>query len=92
MFKLAVFAAILAVAFAYPGGLTGYAVSYGAGPISAPAVVKSAPVLLKAAPVIALAAPAPVHATLIAQPYAPAVHTPPVLTSTYISKAPLALH
>ncbi|XP_070160730.1 uncharacterized protein [Polyergus mexicanus] len=91
MFKLAVFAAVLAVAFAYPGGLTGYSVSYGAGPISAPAVVKAAPTLIKA-PVIALAAPAPVHAAVIAQPLSPVVHSPPVLTSSYVAHAPLGLH
>ncbi|KAL6435402.1 hypothetical protein ACFW04_005410 [Cataglyphis niger] len=83
MFKLAVFAAILAVAFAYPGGLTGIAVSHGTGPIVAPAVV--------AAPHLALA---PAHATVIAQPIAPAVHTPAVVTRTVLAGhgAPLALH
>ncbi|XP_011260789.1 cuticle protein 38-like [Camponotus floridanus] len=73
MFKLAVFAAILAVAFAYPGGLTGVAVSHGTGPIVAPAVVSHA------APV----AVAPVH--VVAQPVAPAVHVAPVVTKTVVA-------
>ncbi|KMQ97939.1 protein kinase [Lasius niger] len=76
----AVFAAILAVAFAYPGGLTGIAVSHGLGPIVAPAVV-SAPVALAS------------HATVIAQPIAPAVHTPAVVTRTVLAgHGGLALH
>ncbi|EFN65383.1 Orexin receptor type 2 [Camponotus floridanus] len=71
--RQAVFAAILAVAFAYPGGLTGVAVSHGTGPIVAPAVVSHA------APV----AVAPVH--VVAQPVAPAVHVAPVVTKTVVA-------
>ncbi|XP_029156861.1 uncharacterized protein LOC114929476 [Nylanderia fulva] len=84
MFKLAVFAAILAVAVAFPGGLTGVIVDAGTGPIHAPAVV---------APAIAHVAP--VHAQLIAQPIAPVVHSPAVVTRTVLAghgAVPLALH
>ncbi|TGZ55725.1 Neuropeptide FF receptor 2 [Temnothorax longispinosus] len=46
--RYAVFAAILAVAFAYPGGLTGVAISHGVGPIVSPQVVAAAPALFLA--------------------------------------------
>nr|XP_012215021.1 PREDICTED: larval/pupal cuticle protein H1C-like [Linepithema humile] len=75
MFKLAVFAAVLAVAFAAPGGLTGIAVSHGIGPIVAPAVVSAPVALAHAAPV----------AHVIAQPIAPAVHSAPVVTRTVLA-------
>ncbi|XP_077263841.1 uncharacterized protein LOC143898332 [Temnothorax americanus] len=80
MFKLAVFAAILAVAFAYPGGLTGVAISHGVGPIVSPQVV--------AAPALSVG-----HAAVIAQPIAPAVHTPAIVTRTVLAgHGGLALH
>ncbi|XP_018361770.1 PREDICTED: uncharacterized protein LOC108760366 [Trachymyrmex cornetzi] len=72
MFKLAVFAAILAVAVAYPGGLTGVAISHGLGPIVAPQVVAAAPAISHGA-------------VLLAQPIAPAVHTPAVVTKTVLA-------
>ncbi|XP_026825993.1 uncharacterized protein LOC113562077 [Ooceraea biroi] len=80
MFKLAVFAAILAVAFAAPGGLTGVSIEHPAiGPIVAPAHVVAAPALSYGAHVIA-------------QPIAPVVHSPAVVTKTYLAGHGLALH
>ncbi|XP_011644596.1 uncharacterized protein LOC105431842 [Pogonomyrmex barbatus] len=79
MFKLAVFAAILAVALAAPGGLTGVAISHGTGPILAPAVISAAPALSLGG------------AHVIAQPVAPAVHTPPVVTRTVLAGHGLGL-
>ncbi|XP_018299797.1 uncharacterized protein [Mycetomoellerius zeteki] len=79
MFKLAIFAAILAVAVAYPGGLTGVAISHGLGPIVAPQVVAAAPAISHGA-------------VLLAQPAAPAVHTPAIVTKTVWSGHGLALH
>ncbi|XP_017879455.1 uncharacterized protein LOC108624568 [Ceratina calcarata] len=74
MFKLAVLCAILAVAVAAPGGLTGIVLDHGVGPITAPLVV-------------AHAAPAPAH--VIAQPVAPAIHSAPIVTKTYLTHAAL---
>ncbi|KAG7190899.1 hypothetical protein KM043_006959 [Ampulex compressa] len=77
MFKLAVFAAVLAVAVAAPGGLTGIAFSHGTGPIHAPAVISHA---------------APVYAAhVVAQPVAPVVHAAPIVTRTVLSGHGLAL-
>ncbi|XP_035728334.1 uncharacterized protein LOC118444295 [Vespa mandarinia] len=76
MFKLAVFAAILAVAVAAPGGLTGIAISPGTGPIHAPQVVAAA------VPVAA--------AHVVAQPVAPAVHQTPIVTRTVLNHAAYA--
>ncbi|KAL0107591.1 hypothetical protein PUN28_014712 [Cardiocondyla obscurior] len=73
----AIFAAILAIAYAAPGGLTGVAISSGLGPIHAPAIVAAAPVAA---------------AHVIAQPIAPVVHTAPVVTRTYLTHAALPLH
>ncbi|XP_014608933.1 uncharacterized protein LOC122513725 [Polistes fuscatus] len=75
MFKLAVLAAILAVAAAAPGGLTGIAISAGTGPIHAPQVV---------------AAAAPVAAHVVAQPVAPAVLQTPIVTRTVLNHAAYA--
>ncbi|XP_018349562.1 PREDICTED: uncharacterized protein LOC108752889 [Trachymyrmex septentrionalis] len=79
MFKLAVFAAILAVAVAYPGGLTGVAISHGLGPIVAPQVVAAAPAISHGA-------------VVLAQPIAPVVHTPAVVTKTVLAGHGFALH
>ncbi|XP_017796304.1 PREDICTED: uncharacterized protein LOC108577638 [Habropoda laboriosa] len=76
MFKLAVLAAILAVATAAPGGLTGIVADHGIGPITAPLVVSHA------------ALPA---AHVIAQPVAPIVRTAPIVTKTVLTAAPLPL-
>ncbi|KAF7386893.1 hypothetical protein HZH66_011345 [Vespula vulgaris] len=67
----AVLAAILAVAVAAPGGLTGIAISPGTGPIHAPQVVSAA------VPVAA--------AHVVAQPVAPVVHQTPIVTRTTIA-------
>ncbi|KAK2588581.1 hypothetical protein KPH14_006355 [Odynerus spinipes] len=75
MFKLAVLAAILAVAVAAPGGLTGIAISHGLGPIHAPAVVSAA---------------VPVAAHVVAQPVAPVVHQTPIVTRTVLNHAAYA--
>ncbi|XP_014479467.1 PREDICTED: uncharacterized protein LOC106746867 [Dinoponera quadriceps] len=72
MFKLAVFAAILAVACAAPGGVTGVVVRHELGGIAAPAVVGHGPLLAHGAAVIA-------------QPVAPIVHAPPVVTKTILA-------
>ncbi|XP_011691916.1 PREDICTED: uncharacterized protein LOC105452486 [Wasmannia auropunctata] len=72
MFKLAVFVAILAVAFAAPGGLTGVAISSGLGPITAPQVIAAGPAISHGA-------------VVLAQPIAPAVHTAPVVTRTVLA-------
>ncbi|XP_012529725.1 uncharacterized protein LOC105832933 [Monomorium pharaonis] len=77
MFKLAIFAAILAVAVAFPGGLTGVAIDAGLGPIHAPRV--------------AIAAAPLAHAAVIAQPIAPVVHTPAVVTKTVLAGHGLGL-
>ncbi|XP_076174422.1 uncharacterized protein LOC143150206 [Ptiloglossa arizonensis] len=78
MFKLAVLAAILAVATAAPGGLTGIVADHGIGPITAPLVLSHAAAIAPAAHVIA-------------QPVAPIVHTAPVVTKTVLTAAPLPL-
>ncbi|XP_012142573.1 uncharacterized protein LOC105662699 [Megachile rotundata] len=77
MFKLAVLAAILAVATAAPGGLTGIVGDHGIGPITAPVVLSHAP---------ALAA-----AHVIAQPVAPIVRTAPIVTKAVLTAPALPL-
>ncbi|CAL7937543.1 unnamed protein product [Xylocopa violacea] len=77
MFKLAVLAAVLAVAAAAPGGLTGIVADHGIGPITAPLVVGHA------APLAA--------AHVIAQPVAPIVRTAPIVTKSVLTAAPLPL-
>ncbi|XP_012283009.1 uncharacterized protein LOC105701140 [Orussus abietinus] len=69
MFKLAVLAAVLAVAVAAPGGLTGVPFSYGHGAIVAPNVISHAPA---------------VAAHVVAQPVAPIVHAAPIVTRTVL--------
>ncbi|XP_054008711.1 flagellar hook-length control protein-like [Hylaeus anthracinus] len=78
MFKLAVLAAILAVATAAPGGLTGIVPDHAIGPIQAPLVLGAAAV---AAPV----------AHVISQPVAPIVRTPAIVTKSVLTAAPLPL-
>ncbi|XP_011872948.1 PREDICTED: cuticle protein 64 [Vollenhovia emeryi] len=79
MFKLAVLAAILAVACAAPGGLTGLTYSgHSLGPIAAPAVISHAPALSLGAHVV--------H-----QPIAPVVHSPPIVTKTVLTGHGLGL-
>ncbi|XP_003484802.1 flagellar hook-length control protein-like [Bombus impatiens] len=77
MFKLAVLAAVLAVATAAPGGLTGIIADHATGPITAPLVVSHAAL-----------APA---AHVIAQPVAPIVRTAPIVTKSVLTAAPLPL-
>ncbi|XP_053977654.1 uncharacterized protein LOC128875791 [Hylaeus volcanicus] len=77
MFKLAVLAAILAVATAAPGGLTGIVPDHAIGPIQAPLVLGAA----VAAPV----------AHVISQPVAPIVRTPAIVTKSVLTAAPLPL-
>ncbi|XP_015602127.1 uncharacterized protein LOC107271061 [Cephus cinctus] len=71
MFKLAVLAAILAVAVAAPGGLTGIPISHGYGPVHAPNVIS--------------VAPAHVATHVVAQPVAPVVHVAPIITRTVLN-------
>ncbi|XP_003401598.1 flagellar hook-length control protein-like [Bombus affinis] len=78
MFKLAVLAAVLAVATAAPGGLTGIIADHATGPITAPLVVSHAAALAPAAHVIA-------------QPVAPIVRTAPIVTKSVLTAAPLPL-
>ncbi|XP_076677265.1 uncharacterized protein LOC143373685 [Andrena cerasifolii] len=79
MFKLAVFAAILAVAVAAPGGLPSIRGigDLGLGPIQAP-VITSHAVSLPAA-----------HVAV--QAIAPLVHTAPIVTKNVLTAAPLPL-
>ncbi|XP_063982048.1 uncharacterized protein LOC135165050 [Diachasmimorpha longicaudata] len=71
MFKLAVLAAVLAVAVAAPGGLTGLVLDHGLGHIRAPQVIAHAPVQ---------------HvAHVVHQPVAPIVHNTPIVTRTVLS-------
>ncbi|CAD1480369.1 unnamed protein product, partial [Heterotrigona itama] len=72
----AVLVAILAVATAAPGGLTGIVADHGIGPIHAPLVVSHA---------------APAVAHVIAQPVAPIVRTAPIVTKSVLAHAPLPL-
>ncbi|XP_043278063.1 uncharacterized protein [Venturia canescens] len=76
MFKLAVLAAVLAVAAAAPGGLTGVQVSHGLGPIHAPQVVSHAHQS---------------YAHVVAQPVAPVVHAVPIVTHTVLNSHAPAL-
>ncbi|CAK9824225.1 hypothetical protein ANTRET_LOCUS2426 [Anthophora retusa] len=78
MFKLAVLAAILAVATAAPGGLTGIIADHGVGPITAPLIVSHAAAL-------------PAAHAVIAQPVAPIVRTAPIVTKSVLTAAPLPL-
>ncbi|XP_076630381.1 uncharacterized protein LOC143346295 [Colletes latitarsis] len=78
MFKLAVLAAVLAVATAAPGGLTGIVADHAIGPIQAPLVLGAA-----------VAAPA--HAVIAAQPVSPIVRTPAIVTKSVLTAAPLPL-
>lgn len=73
----AVLAAILAVATAAPGGLTGIIADHAVGPITAPLV------LSHAAPLAA--------AHVIAQPVAPVIRTAPIVTKSVLTAAPLPL-
>ena len=65
----------MAVAAAFPGGLTGVVLDHGLGPIHAPQVVSHAVS----------------HAHVIAQPVAPVVHAAPIVTRTVINTHGLAL-
>lgn len=76
IFPQAVLAAILAVATAAPGGLTGIVTDHGIGAIHAPLVVSAA------------ALPA---AHVIAQPVAPIVRTAPIVTKSVLTAAHLPL-
>ncbi|XP_001600765.1 histidine-rich glycoprotein-like [Nasonia vitripennis] len=85
MFKLALFAALLAVACAAPGGLTGHIVDHGLGHIHAPNVVSHSHgnhVAVIAQPV----AHAPVHAAVVHS--APLVHHEPLIAH----HAPIIAH
>ncbi|KAK0082598.1 hypothetical protein PV325_010144 [Microctonus aethiopoides] len=65
-----VLAAVLAVAAAAPGGLTGIVVDHGLGHIRAPQIISHAPVH---------------HAVhVVHQPIAPIVHTAPIVTKTVL--------
>ncbi|XP_066582578.1 uncharacterized protein [Prorops nasuta] len=95
MFKLAVLAAVLAVAVAAPGGLTGIVLDHGLGPIHAPQVIShSAPVaahvvhqpVVHQQPIVQSVAHVvhePVH--VVHQPIAPVVHRQPIVTKTVLT-------
>ncbi|XP_034938291.1 uncharacterized protein [Chelonus insularis] len=69
MFKLIVLAAVLAVAAAAPGGLTGVVLDHGLGHIHAPAVISHAAS----------------HPHVVHQPVAPVVHRAPIVTHTVLN-------
>ncbi|XP_051157359.1 uncharacterized protein LOC127279186 [Leptopilina boulardi] len=69
MFKLAILSAILAIATAFPGGLTGIVLNHDLGPIHTPQVISHGHVS---------------HPHIIAQPIAPVVHSAPIVTRTFL--------
>ncbi|XP_033218671.1 uncharacterized protein LOC117174088 [Belonocnema kinseyi] len=98
MFKLAILAAVLAVAAAFPGGLTGVVLDHGLGPIHAPQVishaVSHAHVIAQPAPVVHQVHQAPLvhHVPVVHQApvvhqvhQAPVVHQVPIVTKTVIN-------